>query len=90
MTQRLLSGESQLTTDQFTQAVLYLPMAWHGSLPSIGWVAVDIVSLAISQEEATGLDQLADEGLTLHTSSSTCLTCEPVRTGSSIPVRIKS
>lgn len=67
----LLSRESKLLSDDMAQGVSNLWMTRHWSLPPVGRVAVDIMSITVTHEFTAGLLQFTDERLPLHTSSST-------------------
>jgi hypothetical protein len=46
--------EIKLLTDQITQAILDLHVPWHRRLAAIGWIDVDVMSLAVTLKFATG------------------------------------
>jgi hypothetical protein len=86
----VFSGQPQLVTDQLAKALPDFSMPGHWSSPSVCRIMVDVVPLAMAQQVTASLDQLTDELLAFHTSSSTSFDCAPVGIGASSPSRIKA
>jgi hypothetical protein len=84
----LLFGNTQLPSNEFTEAVLDLHVPWHGRLfPSVR-VSVDVVFTAMPLEVATGPHELTNELRPFHvTSTDISLVLRPGRfTSSTSPI----
>jgi len=62
----LTNIQAELPSDHFAQGASDLPVSWHGGLPAICRVAIDVVAPAVPVQQATGSLELPDELLALH------------------------
>jgi hypothetical protein len=84
----LLFGNTQLPSNEFTEAVLDLHVPWHGRLFPSARVSVDVVFTAMPLEVATGPHELTNELRPFHvTSTDISLVLRPGRfTSSTSPI----
>jgi hypothetical protein len=84
----LLFGNTQLPSNEFTEAVLDLHVPWHGRLFPSARVSVDVVFTAMPLEVATGPHELTNEPRPFHvTSTDISLVLRPGRfTSSTSPI----